>query len=77
MNMNQFGGAFGRHLMRAATRALMAVGITKGIDYIARRGKQPEKMTEAERKQAQKMSKTSRNAIKRARQAARITRRMR
>lgn len=77
MNFNQFGGAFGRHLIRAATRAAMAIGITKGIDYAARRGKKPEEMTAAERKQAQKMSKTSRNAVKRARQAARITRRMR
>lgn len=77
MNMNQFGTAFGRHLMRAATRAAMAVGITKGIGYLARRGKDPAKMTEAEKREAQKMTKNSRQAIKRARQAARITRRMR
>lgn len=30
MNMNQFTNVFGRHLMRAATRAAVAIGITKG-----------------------------------------------
>lgn len=77
MNMNQFGGAFGRQLMQAVTRAAIAIGITKGIAYIANRGKDPARMTEAEKREAAKISKDSRAVIKRARQAARITRRMR
>lgn len=77
MNANQLGGVFGRHLINAVTRAAMAIGITKGIEYLARRGKDPAQMTDAERREAANLSKTSRQAIKRARQAARITRRMR
>ncbi len=77
MNLNQFGGAFGRQLFRAVTRAAIAVGITKGIDYFARRGKDPARMTETEKRAAAKLASDSRATVKRARQAARITRRMR
>ncbi|MEZ5724633.1 MAG: hypothetical protein R3E47_06005 [Paracoccaceae bacterium] len=77
MNMNQFMNVFGRHLMRAATRAAVAIGITKGIEYAANRGKDPAQMTPEERQQALKAQKDTRAMVKRARQAARITRKIR
>ena len=77
MNMNQFMNVFVRHLMRAATRAAVAIGITKGIEYAANRGKDPAQMTPEERQQALKAQKDTRAMVKRARQAARITRRIR
>lgn len=77
MNLNQLGGAFGRHLLNAVVRAAVAVGIAKGIEYAANRGKDPAKMTPEERKLAEKANRDTRAVVKRARQAARITRRMR
>ncbi|TXB71298.1 hypothetical protein FQV27_00410 [Paracoccus aurantiacus] len=63
--------------MKAVTRAALAIGITKGIDYVANRGKDPAKMTAEERKLAQKAKHDTRKMVKRARQAARISRRIR
>ena len=77
MNMNQFGGTFARHLMKAVTRAAVAIGITKGIEYMANRGKAPAEMTPEERQLAAKAKHDARTMVKRARQAARITRRIR
>ncbi len=77
MNANSFINAFGGHLMRAATRAAIALGIAKGIDTLANRGKDPSEMTPEERRQADKARKDTRQMVKRARQAARITRRLR
>ncbi|MDF2140016.1 hypothetical protein [Paenirhodobacter sp. CAU 1674] len=54
-------------------RRLLNLGITKGIDMAAGKGKSQAQMTPEERKQAQ----NARAAVKRARQAARITRRLR
>ena len=76
-DVNQFINMFGRHLMRAAIRAAMAIGITKGIGLLATRGKDPETMTPEERAAASRTEKTSRQAVRRMRQATRITRRMR
>lgn len=47
--------------------------VKKGVDYAARRGKPAAQMTAKEKQQA----KTGRDIAKRARQAARITRKMR
>ncbi|WP_225972641.1 hypothetical protein [Paracoccus jeotgali] len=77
MNLNQLGGPFGRRIIRSLMRAAMAVGIAKGINTVANRGKDPASMTPAERAQAKKTQKNSRDMVKRARQAARITRRIR
>ncbi|MFV0294442.1 MAG: hypothetical protein ACK5II_15030 [Paracoccus sp. (in: a-proteobacteria)] len=77
MNPNQLMNGFGRHFMRSIMRIAMAFGITKGIELLATRGKDPEQMTDEERQLANKTRKNSRQAIKRARQAARITRRIR
>ena len=77
MNANQFVSAFGRHLMQAVIRAAVAVGIAKGIDAVANRGKDPAQMTPTERAAAAKTQQTAREAVKRARQAARITRKLR
>jgi hypothetical protein len=77
MNLNQFAGTFGRHLLKAATRAAVAIGIAKGIEYAANRGKDPAQMTPEERQLAAKAKHDTRTMVKRARQAARITRRMR
>ncbi|TKD18238.1 hypothetical protein FBT96_10765 [Rhodobacter capsulatus] len=54
-------------------RRLLRVGVTKGIEMAAGKGKPAAQMTKAERKAA----KSARQAVKRARQAAAITRRMR
>lgn len=54
-------------------RRFVNIGINKGIDAVANRGKSPQSMTPEERQAAQ----TTRAAVKRARQAARLTRRMR
>lgn len=54
-------------------RALMRAGLRWGTDRLAGRGKPADQMSPAERQAA----KQTRKAIKRARQAARITRRLR
>lgn len=77
MNPNQFTNMFGRRIMRSLLRAAMAIGITKGIGLFANRGKNPEDMTPEERLQAKKSEKNARQAVKRMRQASRITRKMR
>ena len=53
------------------------LGIKKGIDLLANRGKDPAQMTPTERAAAAKTQQTAREAVKRARQAARITRKLR
>jgi hypothetical protein len=68
MNTNQIFNLF----MRFFGRKLMNQGISKGVQMAAGKGKPAHEMTAAERKQAQ----VGREAIKRARQAARITRRL-
>lgn len=60
-------------ILNMVLRRAVNFGITKGIDAVAGKGKPAAQMTEAERKAAA----TSRAAVKRARQAARITRRLR
>ena len=69
MNLNQLINM----VVNIVTRRLVNFGINKGIDAVSRKpdGKTP--MTPDEAKQAQ----TTREAVKRARQAARITRRLR
>lgn len=59
-------------VMRIFGRRMINLGITKGIDVAARRGKPEAEMTEAERKQAR----AARVAARRARQALRIGRRL-
>ncbi|WP_444461447.1 hypothetical protein [Rhodobacter capsulatus] len=54
-------------------RRLLRMGVDKGIELAAGKGKPAAQMTKAERKAA----KSARQAVKRARQAAAITRRMR
>jgi hypothetical protein len=54
-------------------RALMQLGLRRGVDVWAGKGKAAAEMTPAEKQAA----KQARKAIKRARQAARITRRLR
>lgn len=65
-----------RMLGQMAMRALVTIGITRGIDWWARRGnkdRDPDRpMTAEERARAQ----TARKLARRARQAARITRRL-
>lgn len=68
MNMNQLLNM----VTRTLTRVLIAFGIKKGINLVAGKGKPAAQMTQAEREQA----KTARAAVKRARQAARLTRRI-
>ena len=71
MNLNGLLNQFTRIL----TNRLMNWGVNKGINTMARRsgGTTPTgKMTP----QARKQEKTTREAVKRAREAARITRRM-
>ena len=73
MNLHQIVNMVVRMLMRRGINW----GITKGIGLTARRGKpaqdtRPEEMTPEDRKQAQ----VARDTAKRARKAARITRRM-
>lgn len=64
MDMNRIFTMFSRIFVRKA--------VNKGIDVATRRGKAPAEMSAAERKQAA----DARAMIKRARQAARITRRL-
>jgi hypothetical protein len=59
-------------ILSMISRIFVRKAVNKGIDYAARRGKDPAQMTPAERKQAG----DARALAKRARQAARITRRM-
>ncbi|MGO4853215.1 hypothetical protein [Phaeovulum sp. W22_SRMD_FR3] len=68
MNANQIFNLF----MRFFGRKLLNQGISKGVQLAAGKGKPAHQMTPAERKQAQ----VGREAIKRARQAARVTRRL-
>ena len=65
--MSGFINQFLRSIMNRLTNR----GINKGIDYVARRGSGG-KATPANQKQAR----MARDAVKRARQAARITRRL-
>ena len=74
---NQFINTFARQVMRSAVQIAMAFGIKKGIDLLANRGKDPAQMTPTERAAAAKTPQTAREAVKRARQAARITRKLR
>ncbi|QUS36884.1 hypothetical protein GR316_04565 [Falsirhodobacter algicola] len=60
-------------MQRMIMRMFMMKVMTKGIDYAARRGKDPATMTAEERAQAQ----SARGMAKRAQKIARITRRMR
>lgn len=72
MNSNQMV----RMVMRMAMRALTTVGIARGIDWWARRGSKdtdPDRpLTPGERQRAQQAGELA----KRARQVARITRRL-
>lgn len=52
---------------------LVNTAINKGVDYAARGGKSPEQMTPEERQQAR----AGKEMAKRARQAAKLTRRIR
>ena len=59
-------------IINTFVRKAVNTGITKGIDYAARRGKAPAQMTDADRDQAR----SARDLAKRAGKAARITRRL-
>ncbi len=59
-------------VMRLFGRRMINLGINKGVDVAARRGKPEADMTEAERAQAR----SARQAAKRARQAVRLGRRL-
>ncbi|MBA4491224.1 hypothetical protein [Paracoccus sp. S1E-3] len=74
---NQFINIFAREVVRNVTRLAMAFGIKKGIDMLATRGKDPAKMTAEEQAAAARTQRSAREAVKRARQAARITRKLR
>ena len=50
----------------------MNTAINKGVDYAARRGKAPGQMTDADQEQARQ----AKDALKRARQAAKLARRI-
>ena len=76
MSGNSLINQISRMMMGRLTRIAMNFGIDKGSKQLAKRGKPTAQMTKTERRQAQNMSKTTRNAVKRARQAARITRRL-
>lgn len=67
MNLNQILNMVLRILLRRGVNW----GVNKGIDLAARKGKAPAQMTEAERREAQ----NARDLAKRARKAARLTRR--
>ncbi len=54
-------------------RRLMNRGITQGINYAARRGKNPEDMAPAEKQRAAESRKTAKKARKAARLARRIS----
>ena len=60
-------------IINMVLRRFINLGINKGIDAVANRGKAPAQMTPEEQQAAQ----ATRAAVKRARQAARITRRLR
>ncbi len=59
-------------IMNQIMRRVINTGINKGISHFAGKGKSASKMTEAEKAQAG----TGRETAKRARQAAKITRRL-
>ncbi|MBP9182043.1 MAG: hypothetical protein KBF78_02835 [Fuscovulum sp.] len=59
-------------ILNMVFRKFLNRGINAGIDHLSRRGKPPAEMTPAERQQAQQ----ARDLAKRARQAARLTRRL-
>ena len=59
-------------VIRMFTRRMINLGVNKGIDVAARRGKPEAEMTPEEREQ----SRAARVAAKRARQAVRIGRRL-
>lgn len=60
-------------ILRRATRRLVNRGVDAGIDYAARRGRPDEVLTPEERRNA----KAARQAARRAKQGAKIVRRMR
>ncbi len=68
MNLNQIVNM----VMRIFVRKGVNWGINKGTDVVARRGKSPAQMTHADHVQAGQ----ARDMVKRARKAARITRRI-
>jgi hypothetical protein len=68
MDLNQIINMITRMFVRKAVNK----GINKGIDFAARRGKSPAAMSAADHKQAN----SARDIAKRARKAARITRRL-
>lgn len=68
MNLNQLLNM----AINMVMRRLVNTGITKGIDLAARRGKPKAQMTAEDHNQAS----AARQTAKRARQAARITRRL-
>lgn len=49
-------------LIRMLTRMFVNRGLNKGIDALARRGKNPEDMTQQEKQQAQSARKNAHNA---------------
>ena len=59
-------------IVNIVTRRLINFGINKGIDLAARKGKPKDQMTAKDQKQ----EKDARETAKRARQAAKVTRRM-
>jgi len=59
-------------LINQIMRRLTSWGVNKGIDTIAAKGKPAGQMTDAQRRTAG----TAREAVKRARKAAQLTRRM-
>jgi hypothetical protein len=68
MDVQRLISMLGRMFLRKA----MTKGLNAGIDLVARKGKAPADMTPADHDQARK----ARDLAKRARQAARITRRL-
>lgn len=67
MNLNQILNM----VLKIVTRRAMQLGMNKAIDLAATRGKSARQMTPEDKMAAQQ----TREAVKRARQAARITRR--
>lgn len=59
-------------VINTVTRRLINLGINKGIGAVSRKGKPADKRTAADKTQSQ----TARETAKRARQAAKITRRL-
>ncbi len=66
MNINQ--------IINIITRRFLHIAVNKGIDMAAKRGKNREEMTTAERDQAQKANETANKAKKLARLARRMGR---